>query len=221
MAIVDQRPMMPTLSGLEIEYRVVQLYSRDAGKREAALAFDVGQGTQDIGFRNALPVLFDCRPANRVRLSILDHDGKPAMAEFVIRDKQGRVYPARGRRLEPDFYFHDQIYREDGEELLLPAGKYDVTYSRGPEYLIEKREIEVRDGQPHVESFRLKRWIHMASRGWYFRRPSHSRGRLLALRSPHRRRAAQCDDATHPWGRSERRLRTDMGTVLVPPKAIL
>ncbi len=167
MAMVDQRPMMPTLSGLEIEYRVVQLYSRDAGKREAALAFDVGQGTQDIGFRNALPVLFDCRPANRVRLSILDHDGKPAMAEFVIRDKQGRVYPARGRRLEPDFYFHDQIYREDGEELLLPAGKYDVTYSRGPEYLIEKREIEVKDGQPHVESFRLKRWIHMASRGWY------------------------------------------------------
>lgn len=163
----DGRPMTESLSGLGVEYRIVQIYSRDAGKREAGLAFDVGQGTQDIGYRNALPVLFEAKPANKVRLSIVDVDGSPTTAEFVIRDKRGRVYPARSRRLEPDFYFHDQIYREDGEELLLPAGTYDVTYSRGPEYLVEKREIEVKDAPTQSFSFRLKRWIHMTKYGWY------------------------------------------------------
>ena len=42
---------------------MLELYSRDTGKREAKLAFDVGQGTQDLGFRNELNVLFDCEPA--------------------------------------------------------------------------------------------------------------------------------------------------------------
>src|SRR6476661_36420 len=45
------QPMQKNLSGLGAEYRVLSLYSRDAGKREAKLRFDVGQGTQDLGFR--------------------------------------------------------------------------------------------------------------------------------------------------------------------------
>ncbi len=85
LVMFDDRPMTLSLSGLGVEYRIVQIYSRDKGKREASLAFDVGQGTQDIGFRNALPVLFDNRPANKVRLSIVDVDGTPTTAEFVIR----------------------------------------------------------------------------------------------------------------------------------------
>jgi len=41
-------PLKASLSGLELEYRIVQLYSRDTGKREAMLGFNVGQGTQDL-----------------------------------------------------------------------------------------------------------------------------------------------------------------------------
>jgi hypothetical protein len=41
----DSQPLNKTLSGLELEYRVIQIYSRDRGKREATLKFDVGQGT--------------------------------------------------------------------------------------------------------------------------------------------------------------------------------
>ncbi len=57
----DDPPMLPTLSGLAVEYRIVRLHAREAGRREASLAFDVGQGTQDLGFRNEVPILFDCR----------------------------------------------------------------------------------------------------------------------------------------------------------------
>lgn len=167
LATFDAQPLNKSLSGLLVEYRIVQLYSRERGKREATLAFDVGQGTQDLGFRNEIAVLFKCEPAVRVRLTVLDDDGAPTMAHFVIKDEQGRVYPARSRRLAPDFFFHDQIYRADGEEVLLPPGTYEVAYGRGPEYRVLKRTIEVPAAAEHRESFRLKRWIKLADLGWY------------------------------------------------------
>jgi hypothetical protein len=37
----DGRPMSPNLSGLELEYRIVQVYSRDRGPNEATLEFSV------------------------------------------------------------------------------------------------------------------------------------------------------------------------------------
>ncbi|HEV2392929.1 MAG TPA: hypothetical protein VG146_11280 [Verrucomicrobiae bacterium] len=66
----DKQPLQKSLSGLGLEYRVVSLYSRDSGRREAKLAFDVGQGAQDLGFRNELDVLFQCAPAHRLRFHV-------------------------------------------------------------------------------------------------------------------------------------------------------
>ena len=40
------RPLKAALSGLGLEYRIVQVYARDAGKREGRISFNVGQGTQ-------------------------------------------------------------------------------------------------------------------------------------------------------------------------------
>lgn len=80
----DGKPMMETLSGLPLEYRILQIYSRDRGQREATFAFDVGQGTQDIGFRNESPILFDCAPAVTVKLEVLDVDGTPTTGQFVF-----------------------------------------------------------------------------------------------------------------------------------------
>ena len=159
-------PLKADLSGLELEYRIVQLYSRDAGKREAMLGFNVGQGTQDIGFRSEVPILFDCVPAVKVALEVLDFDGKPTTASFIIRDALNRVYPSRGRRLAPDFFFHNQIYRHSGESVLLPPGEYTVEYTRGPEYKIKTQTVTVPNAETHQETFHLERWIHIAAEGW-------------------------------------------------------
>ena len=51
-------PMTPELSGTRLEYRVLRLMPREAGKREATFQFDVGQGTQDLGFRAETSILF-------------------------------------------------------------------------------------------------------------------------------------------------------------------
>ena len=159
-------PLKADLSGLELEYRIVQLYSRDAGKREAMLGFNIGQGSQDIGFRSEVPILFQCVPAVTVTLEVLDFDGKPTTAAFTIRDEWNRVYPSRGRRLAPDFFFHNQIYRHSGESVLLPPGNYTVEYTRGPEYQVKTQTITVPSAETHQETFHLERWIHIASEGW-------------------------------------------------------
>ncbi len=144
----DKQPLKPQLSGLGLEYRIVNLYSRDRGKREAVIGFNVGQGTQDLGFRNTVPILFDCQPAVKVVLGVKDSDGKPTTASFVVRDKLGHVYPNPARRLAPDFFFHDQVYRADGESLDLPPGEYTVEYTRGPgDIFVETQTITVPDGR--------------------------------------------------------------------------
>lgn len=168
LAVLGSSPSKPRLSGLELEYRVLLMSSRDAGKREATIAFDVGQGTQDLGFRNEVAILFQCVPAIEVTLSVKDFDGQPTMAAFVIKDRLGRVYPNPARRLAPDFFFHEQVYRRDGEKVLLPPGGYTITVSRGPEYRVKTHQVTIPDSRPGpVLALQLERWIHPAKRGWY------------------------------------------------------
>jgi hypothetical protein len=166
LQMVNRQPMRERLSGLEVEYKILQLYSRDAGKREAKLAFDVGQGTQDLGFRSEVDLLFTARPAVKVTLRVLDHDDTPATGSFLIRDAFGRVYPSQAKRLAPDFFFHPQVYRADGENVLLPPGDYTVEYSRGPEYVRKTQKLKV-ESQPLEITFRLERWIDPSKMGWY------------------------------------------------------
>ncbi|WP_207513554.1 CehA/McbA family metallohydrolase [Longitalea luteola] len=210
------RPLLPHLSGLALEYAVVQLYSKDAGQREAEIGFNIGQGTQDIGFRNTISILFNILPSVKVQLNVKDEDGSPAMASFIFSDGIERIiddsakainrsdidyrftsaqleyweswlpatgytvparltgiYPLPSRRVAafdeyPDFFFQPQVYRKDGEHVLLPPGKYTVHFTRGPEYIEQTKEITVPKGVDSVQLlFQLKRWVHMARLGWY------------------------------------------------------
>src|SRR5215467_1524617 len=161
-----QKPIEPQLSGLELEYRIALLYSRDRGRREAQIGAMVGAGTEDIGFRNRTAVLFEVAPSRDISLRVRDENGKPAMASFRIKDKVGRIYPARSKRLAPDFFFHEQIYRADGESVRLPAGEFTVTCGRGPEYISETRTISINGGAATLD-FRLRRWIDPPAHGWY------------------------------------------------------
>jgi hypothetical protein len=89
------------------------------------------------------------------------------MASFTIRDAAGRVYPAPAKRLAPDFFFHAQVYRKDGETVRLPAGKYVVEARRGPEYLVEESPLDVpADGRKVTARVQLRRWIDPARAGW-------------------------------------------------------
>ena len=209
MQMYRNRPLLANLSGLGLEYTVVQIYSKDAGQREAEIGFNIGQGTQDIGFRNTINILFNISPSVKVTFHVKDDDGSPAMASFLITDGIERIlddsvrnlsklgfhlaaahqeyrmsgykvpatltgiYPLPSRRVAaydeyPDFFFQPQIYRTDGEHVQLPPGKYNVTFTRGPEYITQSSELVIPSGVPAFEvSFQLKRWINMSKLGWY------------------------------------------------------
>jgi hypothetical protein len=214
MQLYRNRPMLPNLSGLKLEYAILQIYSKDAGQREAEIGFNVGQGTQDIGFRNTINILFTSQPSVKVTLNIKDDDGSPTMASFLITDGIERmlddslhsiekvnarlgaaqinwkstisdpkgykvpaaltgIYPLPSRRVAayddyPDFFFQPQIYRSSGEHVQLPPGKYNITVTRGPEYITEKRQIIIPEKvKNHTASFQLKRWLNMSKLGWY------------------------------------------------------
>jgi len=158
LQMFNGQPLRPTLSGLAVEYRIVQLYSRDAGKREAKIGFNVGQGTQDIGFRNEADLLFTCLPAPEITLGVKDENGKPTTAGFLIRDKLGRVYPSQAKRLAPDFAFHPQVYRMDGEKIRLPEGDYTIEFDRGPESVKQTRKVSVTKATRRLD-FKVERWI--------------------------------------------------------------
>jgi hypothetical protein len=162
----EKQPLKKQLSGLKLEYRMLSLYSRDAGEREARITFDVGQGTQDLGSRSDVDILFHCAPAREVKFNVLDENGNPTTAMFIVRDTQDRVYPSQAKRLAPDFAFHPQVYRADGESLRLPEGRYTVEFTRGPEYLTKRRALNVQ-GEGQDESFKLERWIDPSKSGWW------------------------------------------------------
>ncbi len=177
--VVRERPFARRLSGLALEYVVVQLHTRAVGPREVRLAFDVGSGTSDLAFRSSLDVLFECVPAVKTVLGVRDSDGRPTMASFLITEagrsaaRGKHIYPLPSRRLArddeyPDFFFQPHVYRQDGEHVYLPPGSYDITVRRGPESLPRTRRAVIPEGvQTHRLDFEVERWVHMAALGWY------------------------------------------------------
>ena len=167
----DAPPMTTNLSGLAVEYTIALIYSSEAGQREVTVTFDVGQGTQDLGFRGEVPVLFDVKPAIAVKLNVQDYDGTPTTGRFQFLDVQGHIFPAQAKRLAPDLFFQKHIYRAHGETVLLPPGHFTMFYGRGPEYRWRKDTLTI----PHFESgdgthevsVKLERWINPAVYGYY------------------------------------------------------
>ncbi|HRH96430.1 MAG TPA: CehA/McbA family metallohydrolase [Prosthecobacter sp.] len=167
VGMFESPPMTGNLSGLEVEYAIALIYSNEAGKREAVLAFDIGQGTQDLGFRAEVPVLLDVRAAVTVKLDVKDFDGTPTTARLTFTDAQGHVFPPQARRLAPDFFFQKHLYRPNGGTVLLPPGEFTMEASRGPEYRTVKTKVTIPAAKETTLPVKLERWINAADFGYY------------------------------------------------------
>lgn len=164
LELYTSAPLKPELSGLDVEYLLGLVYSSASGTRTTRIALSLAKAEKQA---DGVPVSFEIRPAVPVRLRVEDSDGKPATARFTFRDAAGHVYPPQANRLAPDLYFQRQIYRRDGEEVLLPPGRLTMIYTRGPEYRTLQREITIpREGSAEI-SVRLERWIDPAAHGFF------------------------------------------------------
>ena len=165
LEMYSRAPMSAELSGLMVEYAIGLIYTKEAGKREATIGFEIGIDNQDLGFRGEIPVLFEIRPAIKVALNIEDFDGKATAASLTFRDRVGHVFPPQAKRLAPDFYFQRQVYRDDGGFVLLPPGQFSMEFTRGPEYRRLKREVTIKKGSKL--NVKLERWINPMEFGFY------------------------------------------------------
>ena len=160
-------PLEAPLSGLAVEYRILLLYSRDRGQREASLEAVLDDHEQDLGFRSSLAILFTCLPSQQLSLHVLDVDGTPTTASILITDQIHRVYPAQNKRMPPDLWFEPHIYRTHLETISLPAGEYTLNYGRGPEYRTNSIAIHLTDEAASPITLQLERWITPKHQGYY------------------------------------------------------
>jgi hypothetical protein len=168
LQVFTDPPMTKELSGLGVEYVLGLIYSSEAGKREATIGFDVGQGNQDLGFRGEVAVLFEVKPAIKVKVKVEDFDGKPTVGRFTITDGAGHVFPPQPKRLAPDFFFQKQIYRPNDGIILLPPGEFVVEYGRGPEYRLKTMKLKVEEAAKDPQlAVKVERWINPADYGWF------------------------------------------------------
>ena len=63
MRLVENLVSSSILSGEETEWKLLELSSDLAGRREVRFEADVGQGTQDLGFRSTTDVLLKVNPS--------------------------------------------------------------------------------------------------------------------------------------------------------------
>jgi len=159
-------PAIP-LSGDPIEYRVVQIFSRDPGQNKTSLSvYSFANVTSLPRVAGSRQFKFDCLPARNVTFEIYDTDGRGCTASLKIRDKAGRVYPPRIMRVVPDMPSHDHVYRSDGETMHIADGDYIVESTRGPEYFRIDQAVTIDDAHSRI-GINLKRWINPSDWGWY------------------------------------------------------
>ncbi|WP_350280591.1 CehA/McbA family metallohydrolase [Kribbella sp. HUAS MG21] len=171
------------LSGLEVEYQVISLYSRDGGVRAGGLMLfaadehnhdSLSRTPQGLAYQRtnfelgqyAAAFDFDCAPAREIRIDVREPDGRSCMAAITVRDAQGRSYPSKAMRLAPDMFFHEHVYRATGEMIRLPAGRYQVSAVRGPEYRPVLVDADI-DAETSEIPIVLDRWTDPASHGYY------------------------------------------------------
>ena len=219
----DAQPLRKKLSGLKLEYRIVQLYSRDAGKREAKhpLQRRPGHAGPRISQRSRTCSLTACRPAKSPS-TCATKTTSPTTAAFVIRDAQGRVYPSPAKRLAPGLCLSSADLprrRRDGCEL--PDGEYTgrVLARAGVDHADADSSRSGR-ARPSLH-FKVERWIDPSKFGWWSGDHHIHAAGCAHYTKPTEGVHAAGHDAALPGRRSQGRLQPDLGALLRLSKAIL
>jgi TolB protein len=106
-------------------------------------------------------------PVGKLRLVLSDaHTGEPIAARVSVKQGGGKVHFPVGAlyRLTSGV---GHFYARGQAELTVPAGKFGVQAWHGPEYLVEKQELEIPAGTTRELTLALDRWTDMPKLGWF------------------------------------------------------
>ena len=160
----------PELQGLGLEYKLLLIKANQPGQLSGKFLFEIGQGKQDVGFKNDIFLHCDVLPTFPLYLETKDENGNPTTVSIEIKNAKGMTFPIRPGRVGADFWFQNQVYRSFGESVLLPDGIYEVGLRKGPEYRTQKFEIRIKGKAEKVTS-QLNKWVDPAA--WGFQSGDH------------------------------------------------
>ena len=103
LVMYNKRSMKRKLSGLKLEFAIVQIYTKSTNQKEAKIGSNIGPGTQDIGFRNTVDILFKIKPSVKTILRVHDSNG-PTIGSFIFMDRIERVHVEDNDDPIPDDY---------------------------------------------------------------------------------------------------------------------
>ena len=115
------------------------------------------------------------RPAGTLRLSVTDLGGAPMPARVSVTGGDGRSHaPPDAWQHADDAFDRDERRFEYGyfhttgsATLTVPAGTYRIEVSRGPEYRVVTRSVEVAEGSNPPVRVALGVLDDLEARGWY------------------------------------------------------
>ena len=165
ISVYNKAPMRPRLSGLGIEYVILQVYSRDVGQRSALMGFSVGQGSQDIGFRNDIDVLFTAGPRIPCGSEVRDELGAPTTAGFLIGTSSiASIRTSRSAWPRTSSSSRRSTAGRRGDS---SAGWLLHHHRVARAGVSCRRRRRGRVAGPQELSFALERWIDPSRDGWY------------------------------------------------------
>ena len=115
-----------------------------------------------------------------VRVEILDGQGNGYVAEDALPvdgDCKDRLVPADltleqalgglAKKVLGPHTNQVQFYSVGKSRVTLPVGEYKLKVYKGPEYNIQKREIQIEAGEMERLAITMSRWVNMPEQGWY------------------------------------------------------
>src|SRR6185369_16413659 len=112
------------------------------------------------------------KPHGRVRVRVLDEQGKPTPVRLYVRASDEKAYCPPG---VPIFYYaldpgrtREGFFVGSGDDTFpVPSGNLRLSALKGFEYEIAERSIHVEDGQTAELTIQMQRWTNWYQRGWY------------------------------------------------------
>ena len=107
------------------------------------------------------------KPTGTLSLRVTDaHSRNPVTARVSVRELDGKFHAPPGalyRMLGGDVHF----YCRGSCRMEVPVGRYLVKVNRGPEYSVQRMQVEVKADRSTEQSIVVRRWIHQQQRSWH------------------------------------------------------
>lgn len=139
----------------------LRVIETEPGAKQGRLVVHCAGQTQETD------VALDVRPLERLRVKLLDEDGKPVIARVYLTGSDGLAYAPTGSINRYTAMSAEPYFDADGAFAVdVPAGETQIEATRGQEYELTGRKVDATKDGP-VVTLQLKRWTNMAARGWY------------------------------------------------------